>query len=300
MFTEHMFEELLRLKDRLNAVILAHSYQRLEVQRVADFVGDSLELSVAAMNTDADVIVFCGVDFMAETAAVLNRDKTVLIPVKTHCPMANSLKAEDVLKAKETGLPFVAYVNTLAEVKAVADICCTSANAVKVVSSLKSEEVLMGPDRNLAWHAEWKSGKKVYPVPENGHCYVHVQIGRDDVERVREMGYGVIVHPECHPDVQIAADFVGSTSQMVRFVEKNVGRFAIGTEIGLIDRLRHKGFDVIPVKCVVCREMKAIGIGDVLNALKEERYVVELPEDVARKARRSIKRMIELTTTSPS
>jgi len=296
MFVEHMFEDIARLKESRNAVILAHSYQRPEIQRIADFVGDSLELSIAAVDTDADLVVFCGVDFMAETAAVLNREKTVLIPVRAKCPMANSLSAEDVIRAKETGLPFVAYVNTLAEVKAEADICCTSANVVKVVASLDSDEVFLGPDRNLAWHAEWRTGKRVYPVPENGHCYVHVQFTRDDVRRARSMGFKVIVHPECPPDVQVLADYVGSTSQMARFVRENRGRFAVGTEIGLIERLRAEGHEVTPLKCVICREMKEIRIEDVLTALREEKYVVEVPNDVARRARRAIRRMLEVTS----
>ena len=289
-------KEIVKLKEEKNAVILAHNYQRIEIQEIADFVGDSLELSMMAMDTDADVIVFCGVDFMAETAAVLNPDKTVLIPVEARCPMASQLDAEMVIKAKETGLPFVAYVNTHAEVKAEADICCTSANVAKVVESLDSNEVLLGPDKNLAWFAEWKTGKKVISVPKDGYCYVHVQFKKEDVDKIREKypNSPVIVHPECNPEVQLSADYVGSTSQMVRFVKDTKKRVVIGTEIGLIERLKSEGCDVIPLRCVVCNEMKMNTLKAVLRVLMREDRVVEVPGDVARKARKSIRKMIEV------
>jgi quinolinate synthase len=289
--------EIAKLKEEKNAVILAHSYQRVEIQEIADFVGDSLELSMMAMDTNADIIVFCGVDFMAETAAILNPDKTVLIPIEARCPMASQLNVEMVLKAKETGLPFVAYVNTHAEVKAEADICCTSANVAKVVGSLDSDEVLLGPDKNLAWFAEWKTGKKVTPVPKDGHCYVHVQFKKEDIDKIREMypNSPVIVHPECNPEVQLSADYVGSTSQMVKFVKDTNKRVVIGTEIGLIERLRRDNYDVIPLKCVVCNEMKMNTLKAVLRVLMQEDRVVEVPRDIARKARKSIMKMIELS-----
>ncbi len=290
----NLVKEIIRLKKEKNAVILAHSYQRLEIQKIADFVGDSLELSVMASKTDADVIIFCGVDFMAETAAILNPEKTVLIPVEAKCPMASQLNAEMVDKAKENGLPFVAYVNTYAEVKAEADICCTSANVVRVVKSLNSDEVLLGPDRNLAWFAEWKTKKRVIPVPEGGHCYVHVQFDRSDVIRAKAKGVPIIVHPECNPEVQLLSDYIGSTSQMVEFVRKH-GSAVIGTEIGLIERLKAEGYRVDPLKCVICREMKMNTLRDVLRALREERNVVEVPSDVARKAKRAIERMMEIS-----
>jgi len=298
MCSKDLQKEILMLKEKKNAIILAHSYQRVEIQEIADFIGDSLELSMIAMKTDADVIVFCGVDFMAETAAILNPDKTVLIPVEAKCPMASQLSAEMVISAKENGLPFVAYVNTHADVKAEADICCTSANVAKVVEYLDPDEVLLGPDKNLAWFAEWKTRKRVIPVPKNGHCYVHVQFKKEDVLKIREIypNLPIIVHPECNPEVQLLADYVGSTSQMVRFVKSTNKEVVIGTEIGLIERLRKENYIVTPLRCVVCNEMKINSLRAVLKALKDENKVVEVPRDVARKARKSIRRMIELSS----
>jgi quinolinate synthase len=296
MCSKDIQKEILKLKEKKNAVILAHSYQRLEIQEIADFVGDSLELARMATNVDADIIVFCGVDFMAETSAILNPNKKVLIPVDAKCPMASQLNAEMVLKAKETGLPFIAYVNTNAEVKAEADICCTSANVVDVVRALKHDEVLLGPDKNLAWFAEWKTGKRVIPVPKDGYCYVHAQFSRDDIVSIRKKYPNalIIVHPECKPEVQLSADYIGSTSQIIWFTKSTRREVVIGTEIGLIERIRRENCKASPLKCVICNEMKMNTLKVVLRVLIHEDKVVEVPRDVARKARRSIRKMIEL------
>lgn len=294
-----MAEKVLRLKKEKGALILAHYYQRLEVQRIADFVGDSLELARFAMNCNSDLIIFCGVSFMAETASVLNPDKKVISPRVSHCPMASSLKADMVRKAKELG-PFVAYVNSTAEVKASADICCTSSNVVKVVERLNSEKVFLGPDKNLAHFASRKTGKKVVPVPENGECYVHAQISLYDVSEIKRKCREalILVHPECRPEVQEIADFVGSTSQMLSFArncEEKV--LAVGTEIGLVQRMQMENPEkkILPVKEVVCREMKAIKLEDVLQALVYEKPVVKVPEEIAKEARKSIEAMLCLS-----
>lgn len=201
-----------------------------------------------------------------------------------------------MISIKETGLPSVAYVNTHADVKAEADICCTSANVAKVVEALNSDEVLLGPDKNLAWFAGWKTGKRVIPVPKDGHCYVHVQFRKEDIAKIREKrpNSTVIVHPECNPEVQLLADYIGSTSQMVEFVRSFYGDVVVGTEIGLIERLRRENYNVTPLRCVVCNEMKMNTLKDVLKALRDESRIVDVPRDVARRAKRSIRRMIEL------
>lgn len=299
MFAEQMFD-IERLKRQKNAVILAHNYQILPIQGVADFVGDSLELSMAAKDVDADIILFCGVDFMAETAAILNPDKKVLIPsTEAICPMAMQIDAEMVKKAKEKyNAPFVAYVNTHAETKAVADVCCTSANVAKVVENLDAERVLLGPDANLAWYAAEKTGKEVIAVPQYGNCCVHQSFTAKDVLTAREKhpDATIIVHPECRPEVQKLADFVGSTSQMVRFVEQSdAEKVIIGTEIGLIERLRQQSDKtILPLKESVCRAMKRNTMDGVVKALVEERNVVRVDEKIAEKARRAIERMFEL------
>jgi len=300
MFVEQTFD-IERLKRQKNAVILAHNYQILPIQGVADFVGDSLELSISARDVDADIILFCGVDFMVETAAILNPDKKVLIPsTEAICPMAMQIDAEMVRKAKERySAPFVAYVNTHAETKAVADVCCTSANVAKVVENLDADRVLLGPDANLAWYAAEKTGKEVIAVPQYGNCCVHQSFRAKDVLDAREKhpDATIIVHPECRPEVQKLADFVGSTSQMVRFVEQSdAEKVIIGTEIGLIDRLRlqHGDKTILPLKENVCRAMKRNTMDGVVKALVEERNVVRVDEKIAERARRAIERMFEL------
>ena len=233
------------LAERKGAVILAHNYQRTEVQEVADFVGESLSLARKALETDAELIIFCGVDFMAETAAVLNPDKRVVLPEPAStCPMAAQLPASLVREAKRRypGVPVVLYVNTLAEAKAEADVICTSGNAVEVVRSLEADTVLFGPDRNLCWHVQRHvPDKKLIPIPEAGYCYVHKLFTPEDVLRLKEERYPdaeLLVHPECDPELQLAADFVGSTGQMYRHArESALSTFLVATEVGLVERM---------------------------------------------------------------
>ncbi|MHA1593218.1 MAG: quinolinate synthase NadA [Candidatus Baldrarchaeia archaeon] len=299
-----MQKKILKLKEEKNAILLVHNYQRPEIQEIADFLGDSLELARAATKTSADIIIFCGVDFMAETAHILNPKRKVILPsLESRCPMAAQLPASLVRRVKERNpdVPFITYVNTLAEAKAEADICCTSANAPRVVERVKNDGmVFMGPDRNLAWYSERVTSVRVIPVPEDGHCYVHKKFKPEDVLRLKKKypDAVVIVHPECDPEVQQLADAIGSTSQMVRFAhETDAERIIVGTEIGLIDRLRRElpEKEFIPLReDAVCREMKMITLERVLSALAEERPVVTVPEDVARRAERGIRRMLEV------
>lgn len=300
--SKELQKEIIKLKENKNAVILAHNYQISEIQEVADFIGDSLELARVATKTDADIIVFCGVDFMAETAAILNPDKKIIVPsIDARCPMAAQLPAELVrdVKTKNPDVPFVIYVNSYASAKAEADVCCTSANVVKVVERLDSDVVFLGPDANLAWFVECRTGKRVIPVPSNGFCYVHKAFKVEHVEEMRKKHPDavIIVHPECDPEVQKKADYVGSTSQMLKFArESDYEKIIVGTEIGLIERMRReipeKTF--IPLYKAVCKEMKLNTLESLLIALKFESNVVKLPEEVAERARKAIKRMVDI------
>jgi len=294
-------EQIARLKEERKAVILAHNYQLGEVQDIADFVGDSLELSQRAVGLEAEVIVFCGVVFMAETAKILSPQRTVLIPdPRAGCPMCDMAPVEEVRKRKAElpGVPVVAYVNTTDDVKAEVDICCTSANAVKVVNSLPDERLLFLPDKNLAYWVQRHTEKEV--IPWNGYCPTHQRIMPHDIHRLREKHpeAKVIVHPECTPDVIDLADEVLSTGQMVRWAREAQAReIIVGTEVGLIHRLKKDSPEktFIPISMLTtCPNMKRITLEKVLWELEDMRHPVEVPEDIATKARRAIERMLEV------
>ncbi|MEM3723818.1 MAG: quinolinate synthase NadA, partial [Candidatus Hadarchaeales archaeon] len=298
-------EEILRLKERKNAVILAHNYQIPEIQDLADFVGDSLELAMQSTKVQGDMIVFCGVDFMAETAAILNPETPVLIPEpEARCPLAAQLPPEVLLKAKEEHpeAAVVVYVNTSARVKALSDAICTSANSPQVINALEEDEVLFGPDRNLAWFAQQRSKKRIIPVPADGHCYVHRMFSPADILFLKEEypDAEVLVHPECEPEVQKLADHICSTSQMIkRARESQARRFLIATEIGLLHRLRKEnpGKEFIPAhREPICIQMKKNTLEKVYRCLAEERTVVRVEPEVAERARKAINRMFELTS----
>jgi len=305
--TRKLQEEILRLKEKENAFILAHNYQVPEIQEIADAVGDSLELArIAQKNRDADIIVFSAVDFMAETAAILNPDKEVYVPDPTaKCPMALMCPREIVAEAKRmhNGVPVVLYVNTLAEAKTEADVICTSANAPEIVEKIGGDKVLFGPDKNLGLYVEKMTGIKVIPVPEDGYCYVHVMFKPHHIAmmRRRHPDAVVMVHPECTPEVQEVADFIGSTSQMYRYArESEHEKFIVGTEVGLVDRMRReiKGKTFIPaLSKAVCKNMKKNSLEKIRQVLlkKPHENLVKVPEDVADKAKRSIERMFELS-----
>jgi quinolinate synthase len=300
-----LVDNILNLKKEKRALILAHNYQRSEIQDIADYIGDSIELCRRAMEEkEARIIVFSAVDFMAESAAILNPDKKVFIPSPgARCPMARMLPAEEVRlwKKEHPKVPVVLYVNTLAEAKAECDICCTSANAVKVVDSLDADTVLFGPDENLAWNVQQKTGKKVVPIPEGGFCPTHVLFLKEDILLLKEKHPDAVVavHPECTPDVQSIANFVGSTSQICKYVgESSAKKYIIGTEVGIIHRMKKEnpGKEFIPAyDLALCPNMKLNTLERIYLTLKEERNPVTVPKSVAKKGRRALERMVSIT-----
>ncbi len=301
---EVLHEEIRALKKERNAVIVAHNYYRPEILKIADFVGDSLELALMAANVrEADVIDFCGVHFMAETAKIVNPSRTVLLPnLAAGCQLADSAPAEDLrrrieeLRLLHPDLAVVSYVNTTAAVKALSDIIVTSANAGKVVRTLPNKNILFVPDRNLARHvAEQVPEKNI--IPWEGFCYVHQQITPQEIERVRaaDPDIEILVHPECRADVAALANAVLSTSGMVKWAkERPASRFLVVTECGLSDRLAMEVPDKTFVKgCKLCTFMKVTSLEDVRDSLKYLRYEIEVPEDIRIPAERALQRMFE-------
>ena len=296
-----IINEILKLKKQKNAVILVHNYQRPEVQDIADFVGDSLELSQRAAKTTADVIVFCGVHFMAETAYIVNPQRTVLLPdIESGCPMANMITEEDLIaRKKELDNPtVVCYVNSTAAVKAESDICCTSANAVKVVQSLGNKEILFVPDQYLGqWVAE-KTGHQMHLWP--GFCPTHMKILPEDIldKKKKYPKAVVLVHPECRPETKAVADEVLSTGGMMRYArESNAKEMIIGTETGIIHRLQKEnpGKTFIPVTDkAVCPNMKRITLEKVLWSLQDMQHRITVPEDIRVRALSAVERMLAI------
>lgn len=291
-------ERIAELKKRRNAVILGHNYMTPDVfHGVADIVGDSLQLAREAAKTDAEVIVMAGVHFMAETAKIVNPEKTVLIPdPKAGCSLAEAITGEDVrkLKAQYPGVPVVTYVNTSADVKAESDICCTSSNAVKVVESLGVDRVIFLPDEYLGkWVA---SQTNVDVILWKGHCMVHERFSGHELRQYRAdiPGLQIIAHPECPPDVLAEADFVGSTSGMIKWVDKNrPGKVAMITECSMSDNVAVEFPDVDFIRpCNLCPHMKRITLEKIQRSLEEMVYVVDVPRDVADRARLAVERML--------
>ncbi len=311
-------EKIVRLKQERNAVILAHNYMEPALYcSVPDFSGDSLELSRRAAETDAEVIVFCGVRFMAETAKILSPDKTVLLPAEVAgCSLAASITAEDVrgLKRRFPGVPVVSYVNTYAEVKAESDYCCTSSNAAAVVESLESDTVIFLPDEYLARNVAAQIGKRIVfdwngGTPEEtmigwpGRCEVHEKFTVQDIRNARKQfpDVAVLAHPECSPEVVAAADFSGSTSAMIRFVEQtDAARYLMLTECAMGDNVAaanpHK--EMLRMCSVRCPHMNEITLEQTLQALEQNRQQIEVPEPVRHRAARALERM--LAVASPS
>ncbi|GAB4547504.1 MAG: quinolinate synthase NadA [Thermodesulfovibrionia bacterium] len=322
---EETKEEIFRLKKERNAIILSHNYQRDEVQDIADFIGDSLELSRTASTIDCDVIVFCGVNFMAESASILSPQKTVLLPeLGACCPMADMITVSGArnipkqfpgykytdgyaypvnftlkdIKERHPGVPVVAYVNTTADVKAEVDICCTSANGVKVVESLDSDKVICIPDRNLAMWIARNTRKEI--ISWDGFCHVHDRARREDVLKAKEGHPNAlfIAHPECRMEVLEIADHVTSTSGMLRFAKvSDAKEFIIGTEIGLLYRLRKENPEkaFYPLRNdMVCPNMKKTTLKSVLRSLKTMTNVIKVPEDIRIPAKRALDRMLEI------
>ena len=299
---KNLEDRIKELKKKRNAIILVHNYQLPEVQDVADFRGDSLELSRIAAKTDAKVIIFCGVHFMAETASILSPDKKVIMPdITSGCPMANMITAADLrqLKEKHPKAAAAGYVNTSAEVKAELDVCCTSTNAVAVVNALKGkEEIIFVPDKYLADFVEKKTGKKL--IKWNGFCPTHVKILPEDIKRERKFHpfAKVMVHPECLPQVVAMADAVLSTSQMCKFAKETEAKeIIIGTEVGLIYRLKkdNPSKEFYPAtEAAVCPNMKRTTQEKILWALEELKEEVRVSDKIRSRARKSIDKMLEI------
>ncbi|MBI5641218.1 MAG: quinolinate synthase [Nitrospirae bacterium] len=319
-------EQILKLKEEKRAIILAHNYQREEVQDIADFVGDSLELSRKAATLDCEMIVFCGVNFMAESASILSPDKTVLLPEKEAlCPMADMIHVDSPrpvrksfpgfenppafvfppeftlrdIKRQYPGVPVVAYVNTTADVKAESDICCTSANVVKVIESLPGDEVICIPDKNLSMWAARNTKKKV--IAWDGYCNVHERVTVQDVAKARaeHPAAVVVAHPECRIEVLEISDHVTSTSGMLRFAASSSEReFIIGTELGLLHRLRkenpEKAFHPLR-KDMICPNMKKTTLKSILRAFQENTYLIKVPQHIRVPAKRALDRMLEIS-----
>jgi quinolinate synthase len=295
-------KRILELKEKRKAVILAHNYQLSEVQDIADFVGDSLELSQKAAGTDASVIVFCGVHFMAETASILCPDKTVLLPdLNAGCPMANMITAPQLIKRKQElpGVTVVCYVNSSAEVKAESDICCTSANAIRIVERIEAPEILFVPDQYLGSYVSSRTGKKMHYWA--GYCPTHARILPDDIKRVKSEHPDavVMVHPECRPEVIALADQVLSTGGMVRFVrETQEKKIIVGTEVGFIYRLRKERPDKVFIPAseqAICPRMKLITLEKILWSLEEMQPEIKVPEHIRVRAWQAVNRMLELS-----
>jgi quinolinate synthase len=305
---EALQREILELKEEKNALLLAHNYQVIEIQEIADFLGDSLELCRKAQGVkDSDLIIFCGVDFMAETASVLNPDKKVVIPTTTaRCPMAAMLPMGTLKDARETHpeAAVVLYVNTLAEAKAEADVTCTSANAASIIAQLGEDTVFFGPDKNLAWYVSRRVPEKtIIPIPDDGHCYVHRFLGDGSEAMEIKSKFPkaeLLVHPECEPEFQLKADHVLSTSGIYRrCAESDAKVFIIGTEVGLVERMKREipGKTFLPAKQYSeCSAMKRISLENTLKALRLEEPVVEVPDEIARRARVPIERMLRMSS----
>ncbi|WP_407415280.1 quinolinate synthase NadA [Methanobrevibacter sp.] len=298
-----LHDEIKQLKEEKNAIILAHNYQPKEIQEIADFLGDSLELCIKASEIDdKDLVVFCGVDFMAETAYILNPDKKIVIPdINAECPMAHMLPEEELLKSKEEhpDAGVILYVNSIAEAKQHADTLCTSANAVKVTESLNQDKILFGPDNNLAAHVQERTDKEIIPTPKGGHCYVHKLFHIEDVELKRKEYPNAIIicHPECNQNVQEACDEVLSTGGMLRFIaESDHDEFVIGTEIDMITRINAEipGKKLYPLlEGAICETMKLHTLEKVRDSLKNESPEVKVPDEVASKSLKAVEHMLE-------
>jgi len=314
MTLNELQKEIVDLKDNKDVTILAHYYQELEIQGIADYIGDSLGLSrTVKEKADTKYIIFAGVLFMAETASILNQDKKILIPsLEACCPLANYLNREIVKEYRKEypELPIVTYVNSTAEVKAESDICCTSSNSVNIVKKISKEfdvnEVLFGPDNNLGQYIEERSGINVIKMPGNGHCYVHSHLTIDHIKEVEEdyPEAKVLVHPECKKEVRDYADFIGSTAGIYNYVEENhieYQNFIIGTEKGLLERLAadfpKNGF-YLASEGLLCEDMKKNKLETIkmlLEDLENDQFEVKVPKEVAQRAFHPIRKMLEFS-----
>ncbi len=300
--SKKLSEEIKKLKEEKNAVILVHNYQLPEVQDIADYLGDSLDLSTKAKSVDSKVIIFCGVHFMAETAYILSPQKTVILPdLSSGCPLANMITRQDLinLKKKYPGIPVVGYINTSAEVKSEIDYCCTSANAVQVVSKIPSDTVIFVPDKYLGSYVQRMTKKNIILWP--GYCPTHLKILKEDIIKLKEKypQAKVVVHPECNLEVQEVADKITGTSGMIKYVNENqdVETFIIGTEVGMCYRLKKlfPNKEFIPASnLAICPNMKKNTLDKVLQSLQTLQPKVVVEEEIRKKALKSILNMYKL------
>jgi quinolinate synthase len=302
-YKEHLVRKILDLKKKRGALIVAHNYQRDEIQEIADLTEDSFKLATAVKNAKEKVVVFCGVKFMAESASILSPEKTILLPVEeAGCPLAEMITV-DKLKQKKAEYPeaaVVSYVNSTAAVKAESDICCTSSNAVQVVKSLKEEKVIFAPDKNLGrWVREHVPEKEL--IIWDGYCVVHMRLTGEEVleTKKRHPNAEFIAHPECRKEVLELASYIGSTAGMVTYVnESSCKEFIVGTEQGIIYRMKRDNPDkefYVPTDQLVCANMKLTTLGWLARSLEQMIYEVKVPEDVAGPARKALERMLEVT-----
>lgn len=307
MKNELLLKKIKLLKKAANAVILAHLYQEDEIQEVADFTGDSLELSRKAAETKAQVIVFCGVKFMAETAKILSPDKTVLLPAKdAGCPLADTIDSERLskLRSANPGVPVVCYVNTSAEIKAHSDYCCTSSNAVNLIKHIPQNRIIFIPDQNLGSYVAKKVPEKELILWE-GSCITHHRVTARHVDKVKKLHpqVPILVHPECRPEVIEKADFVGSTSQILQYARKSsAATLIIGTEMGVLYRLRkenpHKNFYLL-APGLFCPNMKKTKLEDVYQSLANMKNQISVTEEIRIKALSALNRMLENLPNTP-
>jgi quinolinate synthase len=302
LFTNQLKEKIARLKEELRAVIVAHNYQRPEVQDIADFVGDSLELSRQCTEVDAETIVFCGVRFMAETAAILNPDRTVLLSEgSAGCPLADMINIDELRgwRQRYPGASVVCYINSSAEIKAESDVCCTSANSDKVVNSVTNDDIIFIPDQNLGAYTATRTKKRLILYP--GFCYVHHRLKPEQVKLAKQLHpeAQLLVHPECQPEVIALAEAALSTSQMLRYVKASShNSFIIGTEEGILHRLRlenpDKSFYLIS-NSQICTDMKKTTLGTIVQTMELRQNIVTVPEEVRLKAKQTVDQMLAVS-----
>lgn len=300
--SEQLVQEILKMKKEKNAIIVAHYYQRGEIQDIADAVGDSYYLSKVAKDCSENVIVFCGVRFMAESAKILSPEKTVLLPaLDAGCPMADMAEPEEVLKIKKQhpAAKVVCYINSSAEVKAVSDICCTSSNAVKIVRNIDENEIIFLPDKNLGQYVQEQLPEKKI-ILWGGFCITHRKVRPEEVKKAKELheGIKVLVHPECETEVRNIADYMGSTGGIIDYVAKSDDKeFLIVTEEGVIHQLKKENPDkkfYMPSGGMMCVNMKKTSLQDVYDSLKYMQHEINLDEDISKKAYRALMNMHKL------
>ena len=303
-YKEHLVRKILDLKKKRGALIVAHNYQRDEIQEIADLTGDSFKLAREVKAAKEKTVVFCGVKFMAESASILSPEKTILLPVEeAGCPLAEMITVEK-LRQKKAEYPeaaVVSYVNSTAAVKAESDICCTSSNAVQVVKSLKEEKVIFVPDKNLGRYVREHVPEKELIVWD-GYCVVHMRLTREEVLKARELHPNAefIAHPECRKEVLELADYIGSTAGMVKHVNESPGKeFIVGTELGIIYKMKRDNPEkefYVPTDQFICANMKLTTLGWLARSLEQMIYEVKVPEDIAGPARKALERMLKVTT----